>query len=59
LLQLLVPIASPNPTLLDTVLSRLLLVVRPSDLSVLSELESLAGSPEIRSLEAYEGRLPS
>jgi len=59
LLQLLVPIASPNPTLLDTVLSRLLLVVRPSDLAVLSELESLAGSPEIRSLEAYEGRLPS
>jgi hypothetical protein len=59
LLQLLVPIASPNPTLLDTVLSRLLLVVRPSDPSVLSELESLAGSPEIRSLEAYEGRLPS
>jgi hypothetical protein len=59
LMQLLIPIASPNPTLLDTLLARLLLAARPADPSVLAELENLAGPPQIRNFEAFEARLPT
>ena len=58
-LQLLVPAAAPNPTLMDTVLSRLLLAARPNDLAVLKELEELCGPPRIRSVAAYEARIPA
>ena len=59
LMQLLVPVASPNPTLLDTVLARLLLAARPVDPAVLAELEHLAGPAEIRNFAAFEARLPT
>jgi predicted ATPase len=59
LMQLLIPIASPNPTLLDTLLARLLLAARPADPSVLAELENLAGPPQIRNFAAFEARLPT
>ena len=59
LLQLLVPVAAPNPTLMDAVLSRLLLAARPNDSSVLNELERLCGRPNIRSVAAFEARIPA
>jgi hypothetical protein len=59
LLQLLVPISSPNPTVLDTVLARLLLAARPHDPTVLNELEGLAGPPQIATFAAFEARLPT
>jgi hypothetical protein len=59
LLQLLVPIAIPNPTVLDLVLARLLLVLPPADAALLDALERAAGPPIIRSLAAFEGKLPS
>ena len=40
LIQALVPLASANPTVLDTVLSRLLLAARPNDASVLDALDA-------------------
>jgi len=39
LIQALVPLASANPTVLDTVLSRLLLAARPNDGSILNALD--------------------
>jgi predicted ATPase len=59
LMQLLVPVASPNPTLLDTVLARLLLAARPVDPSVLAELEHLAGPAQIHNFAAFEASLPT
>jgi hypothetical protein len=59
LLQLLVPIALPNPTVLDLVLARLLLVVRPADAALLDALEGAAGPPIISPLAAFEAKLPS
>lgn len=59
LLQLLVPIAIPNPTVLDLVLARLLLAIRPADAALLDALERIAGPPIIRPLAAFEAKLPS
>src|SRR6266576_495772 len=59
LLQLLVPIAIPNPTVLDLVLARLLLLIRPTDAALLDALERAAGPPIIRLLAAFEAKLPS
>jgi hypothetical protein len=59
LLQLLVPITIPNPTVLDLVLARLLLVIRPADAALLDALERAAGPPIIRPLAAFEAKLPS
>jgi hypothetical protein len=59
LLQLLVPIAIPNPTVLDLVLARLLLLVRPADAALLDALERAAGPPIIRPFAAFEAKLPS
>jgi len=59
LLQLLVPIAIPNPTVLDLVLARLLLLIRPADAALLDALERAAGPPIIRPLAAFEAKLPS
>jgi hypothetical protein len=42
LIQALVPLASANPTVLDTVLSRLLLAARPTDASILDALDTTA-----------------
>lgn len=39
LIQALVPLAAANPTVLDTVLSRLLLAARPNDVSILNNLD--------------------
>jgi hypothetical protein len=44
LIQLLVPIATRNPTALDTILSRLLLAAHPLDGGVLAELETITSS---------------
>ncbi len=58
LLQLLVPVASPNPTVLDTVISRLLLAARP-DVEELGELARLVGPARIDAAAAFEARLPA
>lgn len=41
LIQSLVPLATANPTVLDTVLSRLLLAARPTDIHMLDELSEI------------------
>lgn len=41
LIQALVPLASANPTVLDTVLARLLLAARPTDIHMLDELSEV------------------
>jgi LysM repeat protein len=47
LIQLLVPVASPNRTILDTVLARMLLAARPSDSQTLQALAILAGPAQM------------
>jgi hypothetical protein len=59
LMQLFVPIATPNPTVLDLVLARLLLLMRPLDAALLDALERAAGPRAIRSLAAFEAKPPS
>jgi hypothetical protein len=59
LMQLLVPVATPNPTVLDLTLSRLLLLASPNDGSVLNSLERIIGQPVIAPIAAFEANLPS
>lgn len=58
-MQLLVPIAAPNPTILDLVLARLLLAMRPADPGLLDALEIAAGPPTIRPIAAFDAKVPS
>lgn len=58
-MKLLVPVATPNPTILDLVLSRLLLVAAPDDATVLDSIEHIVGQPAITPVAAFEARLPS
>lgn len=59
LMQLLVPIATPNPTILDLIMARLLLLMRPADAVLLDALELVVGPPIIRSTVAFGGKLPA
>src|SRR5205807_2605529 len=58
-LQLLVPVAAPNTSILDTVLARMVLAAFPMDPVLLVQLSNVARAPEIRLPAAYEGRLPA
>jgi hypothetical protein len=58
-MKLLVPVATPNPTVLDLVLSRLLLLASPDDTAVLDLLELTVGQPAIAPIAAFEANLPS
>jgi hypothetical protein len=59
LMKLLVPVVTPNPTVLDLVLSRLLILAAPDDGDVLDSLEHLVGQPTITPIAAFEAKLPS
>jgi hypothetical protein len=57
LIRSLVPVAAANPTTLDTVLARLLLVDRPVDPAILGRLAELAPMPKDAAQEALKGEL--
>ena len=59
LIQLLVPVASPNPTILDTVLARMLLAARPSDSQTLQEVAILAGPAQLNGTGSHDSKLPA
>lgn len=59
LIQSLVPIAAANPTALDTVLSRLLLAARPTDIAVLGMVEQTAKCNVVEGGSPSELRPPS
>lgn len=59
LMKLLVPVATPNPTVLDLVLSRLLILAAPDDGDILDSLEHIVGQPAITPIAAFEAKLPS
>jgi hypothetical protein len=58
LLRLLVPVATPNATVLDRVLARLMIASRP-DGPLLDALQEAAGPADIQHIAAWEGNLPS
>ncbi len=57
LIRSLVPVAAANPTALDTVLARLLLMERPVDLPILNRLAEIAPMPEKGPEEGLKGEL--
>jgi hypothetical protein len=59
LMQLLIPVATPNPTVLDLVLGRLLLLTRPADAALLDALRGAAGPPIIQPVAPFEAKLPA
>lgn len=57
LIRSLVPVAAANPSALDTVLARLLLVERPADPEILGRLADLAPMPKDGPEESLKGEL--
>ncbi|WP_433971892.1 hypothetical protein [Tunturiibacter lichenicola] len=59
LMKLLVPVAMPNPTVVDLVISRLLLLAPPGDAAALDSIEQIVGAPTITPIVAFEANLPA
>jgi hypothetical protein len=59
LLQLLAAVATPNATILDRVLARLVTAAHPTDAAILEALQAAAGPAQIQRFAGFEGRLPA